>query len=795
MVMKVLLPFDQLVATEAAVRLEFVYRCQVVLFSDGHGPEKYSVANPDQGRKREEITDNLCSAFVRIYDYAFEDSSQHHKVVGGKVCHTRDLTDKNRAKLREIFQKFVEKNYDKQGKLTLAHEQGPETLKALYEQLRDEVPLHNSSLACGALFVEMGRGEKWRELFPRGIDFTRGEPVKKTDPSSFLEARFNDAFFGADHFPPSSEFIDPPESKVEIAGLRFPIKTVNHWRTHLVTQTGHLVDLTDDLRRRIERHIHSGKFLDDLKIEVKEARRLSDFADGFAQSPEEQSLRERVKAKIKTMSENDCVDGMPARDELGQARIMCMDVDFLTGLNMKVMPGQELSDLDRLKIFMSEELGVDSFADLVPAHFTNSSQPRETVQPKNEELKAHVHQEMEKLKNAARAKNDAILENIIAVASPHLEAMIPRIDEIADRQFMQEENSGQGSETKRKPLPPAPEKHLYMTMGGSASGKSGLKKIANEECDNGRSLVVASLDDARSECDRYWLYPATNNHNDDYKSAEQFGNSVRDLITRRALEEGHHLYIDGSGIPYEGRNDKITKLFKENGYKISVLAAQAPLFVHDPKRRKELFDLGIAPDDALSRMGARQAKQLRGLNPKIVVDKHIKFPLASRNAARDNFVDRFMIQDVSSPTDRYTLSYVLTLNQEQTDKLAKLNGAKLKQALIEGNWVPSWVTLPQNTDHEHLYNLKVIRANIGDKTYRVEIITDIEQYILMVEKGLLKRDAKGPEALYDYEVHADLEDHFHGPDGKLNTLGAKGAGERVMNHYLPFSEGPLAQSL
>jgi hypothetical protein len=89
----------------------------------------------------------------------------------------------------------------------------------------------------------------------------------------------------------------------------------------------------------------------------------------------------------------------------------------------------------------------------------------------------------------------------------------------------------------------------------------------------------------------------------------------------------------------------------------------------------------------------------------------------------------------------------------------------------------------------------VIRANIGDKTYRVEIITDIEQYILMVEKGLLKRDAKGPEALYDYEVHADLEDHFHGPDGKLNTLGAKGAGERVMNHYLPFSEGPLAQSL
>jgi hypothetical protein len=385
---------------------------------------------------------------------------------------------------------------------------------------------------------------------------------------------------------------------------------------------------------------------------------------------------------------------------------------------------------------------------------------------------------MESLKNAARAKNDPALENLITIAAPHLEAMMPLVEETADQPF-------RGIE------PPASGKHVYMTMGGSASGKSGLKRIADAECDGGKSLVVASLDDTRGECDRYWLYPATNNHNDDYKSVEQFGNSVRDLVTRRAMEGGYHLYLDGSGIPYEGRNDKVIKRFKEKGYRVSVLGAQAPLFVHDPKRRKELLGQGTAPDDALARLGARQAKQLRGLNPRIVVDKHIKFPLASRNAARDNHVDRFMIQDATAPDNKYTLSYVLVLDEEKTEKLAKLSGAPLKQALIESQLVPGWVVLPKNTHHENLYNIKVIRAN-ADKTYRVEIITDIEQYISMVEKGLLKRDAKGPEALYDYGVHADLEDHFHGPEGKLKTLSVKGVGERVMEQYLPFSGGANA---
>ncbi len=759
------------------------------------GLEEHSVANPDQGANPETVADNLGKTFVRIYDYAFEDSSQHHKVVGGKVCNTRDLTFENRAKLREIFQIFADKNYDPQGQLTLAFEQGPEAIKSLYERLKDEVPLHNSSVACGALFVEIGRGEKWKKLFPRGIDFARGEPVTESDPSQFLDTRFNDAFFGADHNSPSSEFINPPESKVEIAGIRFIAKTIDHWHTHLVTQTGHLVNLTDDLRRTIEKHIYFGKYLDVLRVDVDETRHLIDFVENpvpsvFRQSNEEQDLRERVKDKIKNMSASDLIDGLPSRDELGQVRLMCMDVDFLTGLAMKALPGQEQSDLDRLKAFMSETLGVGGFVDLVAADFTAplfDLTDEIAWDLKRKELKAHVRQQMEKLKIAARVKRDRVLAGIVAIATSHLEAMMPRVYDVAEKQFILEEaglNPGSGSKWV-KPAPLAEEKHLYMTMGGSASGKSGLKKIADREC--GQSLVVASLDDARGECDRYWLYAATDNHNDDYKSAEQFGNTVRDLITKRALEDGHHLYIDGSGIPYEGRNDKTTKLFKENGYKVSVLAAQAPLFIHDPKRRKELSDQGIAPDDALSRLGARQAKELRGLNPKIVVDKHIKFPLASRNAARDHRVDRFMIQDVTSVYNRYTLSYVLTLSRYETDILVKLHGSELKQALWNGNLVPLWVTLPPNTDHEHLYNLKVIRAN-DDGTYRVEIITDIEQYICMVEKGLLKRDAIGPEALYNYGVHADLADHFHGPDGKLKTLSVKGVGERVMNQYLPFSE-------
>jgi hypothetical protein len=789
-------PFDQLVATEAAVRLEFVYRCQVVILNHAYGPEEYSVANPDEGNDPQEIADRLGKAFVRIYDYAFSDSSQHRKMIAGKVCNTRDLTFEDRALLREIFQTFSEKNYDAQGRLVLTPAQGPGSLKALYGRLRDEVPLHNSSLACGALFVEMGRGLKWRKLFPRGIDFTRGEPVMESDPSRFLDARFHNAFFGADHSPPTSLFINPPESKVEIAGMRFIAKTVQNWRIHLVTQTGHLVDLTDDLRNGIERHIHSGKPLDDLRVDAREARRLSDFVEGHGQSREEQSLREKVQDQIRRMSQSDYVDGLPARDELGQVRILCMDVDFLTGLNIKALPGQEQSDLERLKAFMSEALGIHAFADLVPPGFTANLQALpdgKEREAKRRELSAHVRRLMRKLMVSARSLKDAALENIITIARHHLAAMMPRVYEAADKQFILDEGDGPDGGIKRmKPAPPDSEKRMFMTMGGSASGKSGLRRLAERECDGGRSLVVASLDDARSECERYWFYPATDNHNDDYQSAEQFGNTLRDLITKRALEGGHHIYIDGSGIPYEGRHDKTTRLFKDKGYHISVLAAQAPLFVNDPQRRRALSDQGIAPDDALSRLGARQARELRGLNPKIVVDKHIKFPLASRNAARDHIVDSFMIQDVTSPDNKYTLSYVLTLDPERTENLAKLSGAKLKQALLEENLLPPWVTLPPNGNNEHLYNIKVIRANLGDETYRVEIITDIEQFICMMEKGLLRRDAIGPEALYDYGVHADLEGLFQGTDGKLKTLRDKGVGERVLDQYLPFSEGPGA---
>src|SRR5579859_1903819 len=175
--MNVLTPFDRLIATEAAVRLEFVYRCQVVMVDEGGVLREVSVADPDRGQSRGEVADRLAGSFIRIYDYAFQDSSQHHKVVGGRVCNTRDLTAQDLSTLRGIFRQFTKKNYDEQGRLVLDPKEGPEALRDLYERLRDEVPLHNLSLACGALFVEMGLGVKWLRLFPRGIDFTRGEPM------------------------------------------------------------------------------------------------------------------------------------------------------------------------------------------------------------------------------------------------------------------------------------------------------------------------------------------------------------------------------------------------------------------------------------------------------------------------------------------------------------------------------------------------------------------------------------------------------------------------------------------
>ena len=148
---------------------------------------------------------------------------------------------------------------------------------------------------------------------------------------------------------------------------------------------------------------------------------------------------------------------------------------------------------------------------------------------------------------------------------------------------------------------------------------------------------------------------------------------------------------------------------------------------------------------------------------------------SSRNAARDPNVDRFMIADMAVPREEsYTLSYVIThMPRDMVHEVAKLQGVELRDALVRNKLVPDWVTLPAGDDRAKNFDFKVIRDN-KDGSYRAEVITDIGQYVNMVQKGILRRDVKGPEALFDNRVYSDIEGHFKAPGGKLKLQSPHG---------------------
>src|SRR5690606_5113075 len=105
--------------------------------------------------------------------------------------------------------------------------------------------------------------------------------------------------------------------------------------------------------------------------------------------------------------------------------------------------------------------------------------------------------------------------------------------------------------------------------------------------------------------------------------------------------------------------------------------------------------------------------------------------------------------------------------------------------------IPDRVTLPEHEDDWAGADLQVVRDN-QDGSYRVEIITDMQRYVSMVQKGLMNRDViaelqkgnkdVGPEMLFHNKIACDMEGHFHGANGVLKLEPQRGVLE------VPFPE-------
>lgn len=320
---------------------------------------------------------------------------------------------------------------------------------------------------------------------------------------------------------------------------------------------------------------------------------------------------------------------------------------------------------------------------------------------------------------------------------------------------------------------------IFMTMGGTGSGKSNLAEIAGKHTDG--NFVEASLDAARTNFSAYDLYAAVGNdlpdkaqsngkpvrtghHFGDYIALETGAGFIREGVVERAKgyqgnyahlpllqqdkQQRYNLLYDGSGVPYKGKYEKLIKKLDDESFETYVLVADAPI----------------------ETAYARAAKRLKGADgravpPKVIVEKHRGLPRAMRDAARDEHAHHFEIIDTTRDTkgEHYTLAHRVTLS---LDEVKALEAAR--KETTQGNPRALFNTLsvanllPENFQYapegwEDRVEFVVVSHDHHARTSQVLIITDSERMAAVSKKGALNPNASGQKDLHT--VRQPFETH------------------------------------
>ncbi len=774
---------QDIAVTESAAR--------AVYFLDHHlisNRDIISASPPDGGKTNREVGDNLYNTFLGIYRYVHRDHKQCTDTKESwQAENTAKLKGEDLQYLSTLFHKFADTYYDRHGQMKQGiRNHFAQATAELYNTLvtNERSPLSHAEFALGVLLTEIGRGEKGKEIFPYGVDFSRADASQKD-----MGKRAEEAIFPKELNAPAARWANPPSSFVTIGGLRFLSYKVFD-KECLVTQTGRLVLCSRETTAKITQHLDSGRNPDTVPvnlptstlylgscikttlpaipiIDVEHPKAPGDtlvITRPF-QKPTLSPVQE-LKMKLIDLPAKDTIDG---RKTAGcDNKLVCLDVDLLTGLRMD----GENSELTRFMRFLSEN-HMQDFTDFYPPGITDNTEinptKKESIQ---NQIKQNVHKKIEDLKKHASPDILALIEK----AEPNLCLQLPRIRAITDKEFVLTIKNG-AEETVALKEPPATSPNAYSSGGGSASHKTFTLKAACEELGEKRAkhLVVASLDAVRRKCDQFWLFLGANHHGDDYKRFEQFGKTIRALTTKRAREGKFDFFLDGTGspfkgtdIPFKGKYDQILKSFKQAGYKTTVLAAAAPLYVHNPKKRATLEKQGRTIDDSMGRAWARFAEKLRAVIPQVSMSTHKDFPVSTSDAMRNKYVDRHIMFDaLAEPGKERIIAYAANMDANTLHALYGKKDAELNKTLtkiLDTNWpiAEAWKKYLHTPQKHYSSDFKVLRAN-SDGSYRTEIITDMDKYrgIAMLEKGLTLH--KGAYA-HLHTLAFDMAGHMQSPE-------------------------------
>ncbi len=339
----------------------------------------------------------------------------------------------------------------------------------------------------------------------------------------------------------------------------------------------------------------------------------------------------------------------------------------------------------------------------------------------------------------------------------------------------------------KSPVGGGEEPKIFMTMGGTGSGKSNLAAIARKHT-NG-NFVQASLDEARTRFSVYELYAKvgrelseierarnngkqvrTGHHFGDYIALETAAGFIREGIVERAKgyhgnheeipnpkvdeHKRYHLLYDGSGIPYKGKYDKIIKELRKKGFGTYVLVADAPI------------------DKAYARARERlKGADGRAVPPKVIVEKHRGLPRSMRDAARDEYVDYFEILDTTQDGigNHYTLAHRKKMPLAKVKELEDARRTKterpdaLYEALHRNNFLPEDLHHAPEGWQQRVEFVVVDHNHHAEERYsKVLIITDAERMAAISRKGALNPDASGLKDLWSLHQPFELLEECQG---------------------------------
>lgn len=584
-------------------------------------------------------------------------------------------------------------------------------LAKFYCKIRDIKPFeYGNEMTLNFFITALGQLPAFQEVYPNGIDLRR---LSKEDQRALRgDSGINEVRTAFNHaLDPSRTpalrntpdgFSKWPKNVTYIAGIPFLSHVTEDGTPCLATVNGGLVR-TSDVKEMMEAHFAQDGLLSTLPT-IPPSKII-----GYL--PDTEALRTPEKTAI---------DGMKIGED-GSAPLFCLDVNILTGLRPTTH--------DQLKNLMEQVEGR-------PTPITSLNN--------HNSLNNHGAVLRDKLLSAV--KGDARMEQVIATAYEHINAIVPTLDAARD-------------DILKKAKPQTSPK-FFMSMGGAGAGKTAVEEIVKATC--GDNFVVASLDQFRERSDLYKVLKAANHHADDYTVIEPFANSLRDWVTAGAREQKKNLLFDGTGIVYQPRYGKIVQSFKKEGYDTQVIGVDTMLVA--PPGRSAEFTF-----PAVKRIEGRFKSDKRALPWLVVSGKHSRMPESVLQALEDRNLDKFSVfSNDGKKGQHYLVAESFDLPNEQLAPLqkAKADGtlhqlfsqqlmkehpaSTLKQldgSIAEDGSTPNVTDMLKRNTQFGEGNVTFVAYPRAD-SIRLLAVYDMQRFTDLMEKAQMNAQASDPKLLY-----------------------------------------------